>query len=324
MGQICAENLFPPHWSRPDDAQPIGTWSPSPALTATCVGFAPRHGDEILFEGETPLQVRWSERTWRYRYPGKDGAVRISNRWRMEIIADPKQTHLRPGNNLVVVREPYGTNWIQTASFKMYSKKSESEREEAVVPQLRENEHPVDWLERNLKYDPWETGAHYVAGISFPNGFQEEARNVSGGFLFGACPDFDGLVEDMFKTRGVEHMLHLTKENKIRFAFPGADLETEPILYPEVIRVAKSIMGTAIQQALAGPGEPRGDKRYEKWEGQPVSKLVWPIYCDHLNDYNRRESRRLLREVPFTDDVDSRGSARAVNTMNLKNDDLDQ
>jgi hypothetical protein len=320
MGSISAEKLLPPQWIRPDDALPIGTLEVPKEVTAMCVGFNRRSGDEIFFEGETPLFFRWSERLWRYRYPGKDGGERISQRFRLEIIADPnhkdfeKRSHLCPGNKLVVVREPYGSNWVQTTTFRMYSKKeTESKRKEMMVPQLDDKKKdPVEWLERNLedlKYDPWETDARYVAGISVPNGYREEVRNITGKFVFGACPDVDGLLKDIFATREIRKLLEQTKANTIVFAHPDAGSDARLTLYPEVIEMRDTLMWRSIEQALAGPSKPYEGDPQGKWVGQPVSELVRRIYCDHLNDYNRREWRQLKHEVPAGYDLDRHGKS---------------
>jgi hypothetical protein len=256
-----------------------------------CVGFKPRRNGEIVFEEETPIDPRIVERTWRFRYPAKDGNAQSINAWRLEILVEATRKHLRHGHTAVVAQEPYSTHWIQTARFKKYSKKGESERPEPVVPKLKDNEHPLDWLERNLEYDLWEKGAHYVAGIGSPNGFQEESRNTGGRFVFGACPDFETLVQEMFQTRAVRDMLVQTEKNTINFWYSKADIANPPRLYPEVIEEAKTLMGLSIQQALAGPSGPA-----KEWLGKPVSRLVRWIYCNHLNDRNKSVHRRQLLE----------------------------
>lgn len=303
MASISLDQLLPSYFSRPDDAFPIGTWAMPTGLTAMCAGFSPLSNGEVVFEKETPIQLRLCERTWRYKYSGQSERMYVTSRWRLEILADPKLTHLRPGHTIVVAQEPYGTNWVQPTKFKIYSKKSESERLEVVVPELRENQDPVFWLERNLKYDPWEKGKHYVAGIGFPNGFHEESRNIISNFVFGACPDFEKVVEEILQSRAVQQMLGRTRENNINFWYSKADIANPPRLYPVVIEEAVALMGRSIQQALAGPSNLPSSRPTEEWVGQPVSELVRRIYCDHLNNENRRVQRDLEHVIPVGDEV---------------------
>jgi hypothetical protein len=291
MGVISCEQLFPASIFRPDESSQIGVLEISPP-TATCIGFN-RQSGRIVFEGETSIEFRLKERAWRYRYPGKEGDIHISNRWRLEIVAAPERSLLSAGHSLVVTQKPYSLNWVQSTKFKMYSKKSEAERPDAIVPALTEKEHPVAWLERNLKnlkHDPWETSAQYVAGISFPNGCQDEAQNTTGEFVFGACPDFDHLVSEMFRDPDIKKMLALTTTNDITFWYTQGEIKEPPHLYPAVIDEAETLMGLAIQQALAGPGIHPGNVDSEDWTGQPVSSWVRRIYCGHLNNRNKRES----------------------------------
>jgi hypothetical protein len=176
----------------------------------------------------------------------------------------------------------------------MYSKKGDSARSAPVVPKLDENEHPVDWLERNLKYDPWENGTHYIAGIGFPNGYLEESRNTTGSFVFGACPDVETLLKDMLGAHKIKDMLRRTEENTIIFWHP--DVTNAPRLFQSVIDDAPSLMNRSIYQAMAGPSDDR------PWKGRPVSDLVQGIFCGHLNDENRKARRRLKYETPGEDD----------------------
>jgi hypothetical protein len=300
MASISLDQLLPSYFS-PDDASPIGTWPMPISLTAMCVGFKPVSNGEFIFEGETPIQLRLCERTWRYKHPAQSEKMCSARRWRLEIIADPKKTHLCPEHAIVVAQEPYGTNWVQPAKLKMYSKKSESERPEFVVTDLGETEDPVDWLERNLPYDPWEKGNHYVAGIGFPNGFQEKSRNIVSNFVFGACPDFEKVVEAILRSRAVQQMLVRTQENNINFWYSKADIANPPRLYSVVIEEAKTLMGRSIQQALAGPSNLPSHRPAEQWTGRPVAELVQRIYCDHLNNENRRVQRDLEHTIPMKD-----------------------
>jgi hypothetical protein len=298
VGSIRLEDLLPEEFVRPDDASPIGAWRLPIDLTATCVGFNPPNCvGEVLFEEETPIQIRLCERTWCYRYPGEHGSIHITNRWRLEIIVDSKQTRLRPECVAVIAQEPYGTNWVQTAKFKMYFKKGDAHRPESVVPAL-ENEHPVDWLERNLKYDPWENGTHYVAGIGFPNGYWAEPRNTTGNFVFGACPDVDKLFKSISCAHSTIKMLRLTECDAIDFWYTAGNIKNPPKLSRRVIDDAPSLMNRSIIQAMAGPSDNCS------WQGRPVSTLVQRIYCDHLNDENRKVARELKYEIPAADDLE--------------------
>jgi len=294
MGSIPIEELLPPG---PDEASEVGSWSPPPESSVMRVGFDRKSGGPIVFEGETPIRVQLCERIWRYRYPANNPVGKTENRWRLEILTDPGQAYLRPQHSVVIAQEPYGNGWLQAATFKMYSKEEKSEQHfEPVEQPLREKEDPVDWLERNLEYDPWENGAHYVAGIGAPNGFHEDPRNTHGAFVFGACPDFNGLVAELLGCHKIQDMLRQTEQNHITFWYRPA-IKNPPQLYPEVIAEAETLMGLSIQQALAGP------RRWsETWFGQEVSKLVRTIYCDHLNAFNKKVQRCKGHEGVLVDD----------------------
>src|SRR5690242_14440068 len=104
MGVISGEHLFPASIFRPDESSEIGDLEFRP-LTVMRTGFNLQSG-RIVFENETPVEFRLQERAWRYRYPGKEGDIHISNRLRLEILADPECSPLSAGDSLVVTQNP--------------------------------------------------------------------------------------------------------------------------------------------------------------------------------------------------------------------------
>jgi hypothetical protein len=294
MGKISFENLLPEIF-RPAHSEPIAAWRLPPATTATLIGFQRKQGEPIVYEGETPINVRLMERLWRFRYKG-DATELTSSRWRLEIVvASNANGPLQPGHMLVVAQRPYANGWMQGAKFKKYSKKGERLAGELPAA-LEEDTDPVDWLERNIELDPWEQDKRYVSGISFPNGYWAiNPRNEAGDFLFGACPDRDVLTAELLASSEIKKMLSLTERNKIVFAFPG----NTPHLEPETIDERFTLMGLAIQQALAGPAS------LTDWTGHLVADFVTMRYRDHLNNFNRVVMRRRGRELPKDDDLDA-------------------
>lgn len=263
----------------------MGRWRLPPDAVITLVGFQRKKGDPIVYEGETPVEVRLLERLWRFQKEG-DSRELTSCRWRLELVAPVKKgTPSRPGHEAMIAQEPYGNGWTQSAKFKSYSKKGERPARE--IPADWKTD-PVDWLERNIELDPWEQSEKYVSGISFPNGYWAEGpRNAAGDFLFGACPDREAITADLFASHEIKNLLAMTENNTIRFAFPGQ----VPSLEPETIEQGTSMMGLAILQALAGP-ESLGE-----WTGRLVADFVSYRYRSHLNNFNRSLVRRADKEV---------------------------
>jgi hypothetical protein len=83
----------------------------------------------------------------------------------------------------------------------------------------------------------------------------------------------------------VERLLEKTQKGTIAFWKRGAP-EQRPRLYDETKEAAPELLMLSVHQALAGPREFSGE-----WQGQPVWKLVDRLYCNHLNNRNRRISR---------------------------------
>ncbi|HLJ85525.1 MAG TPA: hypothetical protein VKZ53_01800 [Candidatus Angelobacter sp.] len=324
MGVIPLDQALPKIFLRPDDSEEIGAVPLEHQSTVMRVGFDRKPNDPIVFEGETPAVVRFSERTWVYRYSPANSEIRRSRRWRLEIVvtADvkdkkedekdddkkdvkkPRQPHIRERHLAVTTREPYGSKWVEHAIFRRFFKKPDSERNEPVVPELKDNEHPVDWLERRKEqnekdkiYDPWEKGSRYVAGISVPNGHYEDPRNSSGSLVLGACPDFDSLVTELMRSDDIRRMLRHTEMGT--FVFWHRDVEERPTLHPRVIEDSEYLMGLAVQQALAGPSQDT-----QKWENERVSKLVEFIYAAHLNNSNRMAVREQKHVTASSDETE--------------------
>jgi hypothetical protein len=86
----------------------------------------------------------------------------------------------------------------------------------------------------------------------------------------------------------------MTRKGTIAFWKRGA-LEQKPHLFDETKEAAPELIMLAIHQALAGPRE-----FSKEWQGQPVWKLVERLYCSHLNNRNRKNSRT-PKEEQFTE-----------------------
>lgn len=258
-----------------------------PSVGITRVDFESDRAEPV-FEDETPMAIRLCERDWRYRRHGEE-RVRTANRWRLELLVDAKEAEpLKPGHFIVVAQEPYSNQWLQYAKLLRYSKKSERPTPE-LPADLPPDTDPVDWVERDLRVDPWETSDRYVAGISFPNGFwTAEPRNTAGDLIFGVCPDRDRVIEKLLRSHRIKDLLRATECNAIKFVFP--DVGDAPPLDPEVIDEAPALMDNAIQQALAGPAKLDG------WKGREVAEWVGMIFRDHLNNRNRWFYRQRKRE----------------------------
>lgn len=293
MGGISLEQLLPERFGNPDAAGPISSLHMPLEGAVMRAGFERGSRGALVFEGETTVTVRLGERVWRYKQEPDTSTIKTARRWRLEFgVKIDDAGPLLPGHVAVVAQEPYGNTWLQRAFFKKYSKKSEEERPLPEVPRLEEDRDPVEWLEQNADYDPWEKNARLVAGISQPHGFlSDNPRNSAGDLILGACPDFDGLVGELWTSGETQRLLDETKEGRIVF-WNRAKVQNPPRLYPEVIEDCEALMGISIQQALAGPR-----RSPEKWIGQPVWRLLGLIYRDHLNERNRVVHRRLGHEV---------------------------
>jgi len=295
MAKISLRDLLPERF-RPDDSAPVAAWKLPPKSAITRVGFDRQASRKIVYEDESPIQLRLCERNWRYRYAGQT-SVESDQRWRLELIVDSKEAGpLEPGHVAVVAQEPHANGWVQYSVFKHYSKKKD--RPEPELPaNLAKGTDPVDWLESHVKYDPWEQGEKYVAGISFPNGYWAvEPRNAAGDFVFGVCPDRNAIIEELFKSEEIVGLLRSTAANKISFVY-HEKVTIAPSLEPEVQEEACSLMGIAIQQALAGPESLRG------WKGKLVADRVNQLYCDHLNNHNRAAVGRKAKQKSSDDEA---------------------
>jgi hypothetical protein len=294
------EQLLPEYFGNPDDSGPISAWGMPPMAALMRVGFERREGSPPVFEGETAAAVRLCERVWRYRQPSSERPEKAASRWRLELAVQVSDAGpLAPHHTAVIAQEPYESTWLQRATFKMYSKKGGDHRKLLEVPKLKEKDDPIEWLERNLTHDPWEKGESFVAGIGHPKGFRSDnPRNSAGDLIFGACPDFNSLVEEIWKTVEVRRLLDDSRSGRLAFWYRGK-VDTPPRLHPEVMEECETLMGYSIEQALAGPR-----KSAEKWIGQPVTNLVKEIYCGHLNNRNRVVNRQQKRQTGGSDYIE--------------------
>jgi hypothetical protein len=200
---------------------------------------------------------------------------------------------------VVVAQTPYGNGWVQSTALKKYTKKSfEKEEIDSKVPEFDDLDDFESNLEAAQVYDPWEKGQYYVAGISYPRGYLQlltgNPRNAEIDYVLGVCPDFKATRDELTMSAEVEHLLELTRKGTIAFWKHGAP-EQKPHLYEETKEAAPELMMLSVHQALAGP------RQFSKeWQGQPVWKLVEHLYCSHLNNRNRKNSRT-PREERFTE-----------------------
>jgi len=185
---------------------------------------------------------------------------------------------------------------VQRANFKRYSKKTPGERKIPRIEQLEKGVDPVEWLERYANYDPWETGGRWIAGISHPHGFYDEARNSAGDLILGTCPDVDDCVRELRASPELGRLLLDTEREQIVF-WNRAKVKKPPRLHPEVKEEGPQLMDISVLQSLAGPRHSP-----QKWIGRPVSKLAGLVYRDHLNERNRTVERRSRKHVQLFDD----------------------
>ena len=309
MGIISIQQLLPRGIFRPDDAFPISRLGLPARAKMTRIGFDRDLGKPIRFEGETQVKVRMEERLWRYKLKEaeregeksrKKPNIRESRRWRLEILVDARNSDsIQPSHQVVVAQTPYGNGWVQATALKKYTKKTlENEEMASKLPELDDLDDFESKLEGAQVYDPWEKGQYYVAGISYPRGYLQlllgNPRNAEIDYVIGVCPDFKATRDELIMSAEVEHLLEMTRKGTIAFWKRGAP-EQRPHLYDETKEAAPELMMLAVHQALAGPQE-----FSEEWHGQPVWKLVERLYCNHLNNRNRKNSRA-PREAQFTE-----------------------
>ncbi|HLJ85682.1 MAG TPA: hypothetical protein VKZ53_02605 [Candidatus Angelobacter sp.] len=206
---------------------------------------------------------------------------------------------IQPTHQVVVAQTPYGNGWVQATTFKKYTKHTrEREELEAKLPECDGMKDIEAKFEAALVYDPWETGQHYVAGISYPDGdlqlLANKPRNTAVDYVIGVCPDFKVACDELLTSTEVKRLLEMTEKDKLGFWKQGAPSK-RPHLYDETKEEAQTLIMLAVRQALAGPCD-----FSKKWHGQPVSKLVEHLYCDHLNNRNRQISR-VPKQEQFTE-----------------------
>jgi hypothetical protein len=310
VGVVSIKQLLPTSIFQPDDAFPISRlWFPASAKM-TRIGFDRKPGDPLKFEGETQVKVRMEERLWRYKLKGttRNGEknsnkanIRESRRWRLEILVDARNSdRIQPPHQVVVAQIPYGNGWVQPTALKKYTKKTlEKEEIDSQLPELDDLDDVESKLEAAQVFDPWEKGQYYVAGISYPRGYLKllwsNPRNAEIDYVIGVCPDFKATRDELRMSPEVERLLEMTRKGTIAFWKRGAPGQ-RPHLFDETKEAAPELMLLSIHQALAGPREYSKD-----WQGQPVWKLVERLYCNHLNNRNRK-NRRTPKEEQFTED----------------------
>jgi hypothetical protein len=275
----------------------------------TRIGFDRKPGQPLRFEGETSVKVRMEERLWRFKVKQTEGqgqknrnkaSTRESRRWRLEILVDARNADsIQASHQVVVAQIPYGNGWVQATALKKYTKKTlEKEEIESKLPELDELDDVESKLEATQLYDPWEKGQYYVAGISYPRGYLQlllsNPRNVEIDYVLGVCPDFKTTRDELRMSVDVERLLEMTRKGTIAFWKRGSP-EQRPRLFEDTKEAAPELMMLSVHQALAGPRE-----FSEKWQGQPVWKLVEHLYCNHLNNRNRKNSRT-PKEEQFTE-----------------------
>jgi hypothetical protein len=309
VGMVSIEQILPRHLFRPDDAFPISRLGFPAKAKMTRIGFDRKPGQPLRFEGETPVKVRMEERVWRYKVRrmrkdekknGEKLSIRESRRWRLEILVDAKHSDpIQPLHQVVVAQIPYGNGWVQATALKKYTKKAlEKEEIESKLLEVDDLDDVESEFEGAQVYDPWEKGQHYVAGISYPRGYLQlllsNPRNAEIDYVIGVCPDFKATRDELRMSAEVEHLLEMTRKGTIAFWKRGAP-EQRPHLYEETKEAAPELIMLSVHQALAGPRE-----FSKEWQGQPVWKLVEHLYCSHLNNRNRKNSRT-PREEHFTE-----------------------
>lgn len=292
MGVVSIEQLLPRHIFRPDDAFPISRLGLPAKANMTRIGFDRTSGQPLSFEGETPVKVRMEERLWRFKLKSSDTrTIHEVRRWRLEILVDAKNSDpIHPSHQVVVAQTPYGNGWVQPTALKKYRKKTLAKDEiDSNLPEFNDLDDVESNLEAAQVYDPWEKGQYYVAGISYPHGYLEllagNPRNAEIDYVLGICPDFKAAQDELIVSAEVKNLLEMTRRGTIAFWKPGAP-EQRPRLYEDTKEAATALLMMAVQQALAGPRE-----FSRRWQGQPVSMLVEHLYCSHLNNHNRRNSR---------------------------------
>jgi len=296
MGAISLEKLFPRQVLHSDQAEPISPLGMPRKAALTRCGFEISKRGGLFFEGETTAAVRLCEREWNYRQLPDSSKSHRARRWRLEFAVSVKSAGpIRAGHVAVIAQEPYENAWLQRASFKMYSKKSDG-RSLLPVPDTKalaaENiEDAIEWLEQNVELDPWENNSRFVAGLSHPKGsFSSKPRSSGGDLVLGVCPDFDELVSQLLKMNETRKLIKETYSGQIVF-WNRSKVKSPPRLHADVRNECEDLMYISVQQALAGPRHSP-----KKWIDQPVWKLVSLIYRDHLNARNRVADRRLGHE----------------------------
>jgi hypothetical protein len=301
VGVVSIEHLLPKHIFRPDDAFPISRLGFPTKAKMTRIGFDRTPGQPLSFEGETPVKVRMEERLWRFKLKSSDTrSIHQVRRWRLEILVDAKNSDpIHPPHQVVVAQTPYGNGWVQPTALKKYTKKAlEKDEIDSNLPEFDDLDDVESNLEAAQAYDPWEKGQFYVAGISYPRGYLEllagNPRNAEIDYVLGICPDFEAARNELRMSAEVEDLLEKTRRGTIAFWKQGAP-EQKPRLYEETKEAAPGLMMLAVHQALAGPRE-----FSQKWHGEPAWKLVDRLYCNHLNNLNRKTSRT-PKEEHFTE-----------------------
>jgi hypothetical protein len=301
VGVVSIEQLLPKHIFRPDDAFPISRLGLPAKAKITRIGFDRNSGQPLSFEGETPVKVRIEERLWRFKLKNSERrSIHEMRRWRLEILVDAKNSDpIQPSHQVVVAQTPYGNGWVHSTALKKYTKKTLEKKEiDSNLPEFDDLDEVESNLESAQIYDPWEKGQYYVAGISYPRGYLEllagNPRNAEIDYVLGVCPDFKATRDELRMSVEVEHLLQMTRKGTIAFWKRGAP-EQRPHLYEETKDAAPELMMLSVHQALAGPRE-----FSKEWQGQPVWKLVEHLYCNHLNNRNRKNSRT-PREEQFTE-----------------------
>jgi hypothetical protein len=244
-------------------------------------------GNEVAFDCEEPALL--------YRSAVRQLPELVVSLYRFEVKADPNQSPIRRGDQLVLTEYPYHNGWEAHATFKAGCKEGKDVRSELITRAIAASEAHTPsprasgarlgeqkWAHAvvdGLRFDPFENGHLLTAALPPPLTLWSRApRHLGekGVFVFGVCADVQACVTALLANEAVRHLLHLAAGERLRVGPPGNQRTISANAKVE----APAVMSLAIRQALAGP--------VEDSQVTPI-QLVERIYKNHLDNVMRRD-----------------------------------
>ncbi len=266
----------------PNSSIPIARSPAVLPVRVTRIGPAEDGSGELIYLADIKASWRLAVREATYLLGDSERSVASEGTWfRLECKVE-RDKGINT-NDTLVVSTPHADGWFKTCLFKGSNHKGRGKRVD-LLTEPRSCDELVKQTLDELTYDYWETGKALTAGFFRPGKSSLAGIRVCSDdfFLFGVVKNFTDCTTQLLTNSRVLQLLEETREGTIRYAHPKAG---KPALKEETRDLRNALMYAAISQSLAGTA----DRSAKSYLGKPVVSQVEKIYCQLLNNENRRK-----------------------------------